>query len=78
MARASSGNQFWLAQLQGGSYDPKRVEATQSLVTDMTSITPQVLQATAAKYLRPEKDWTMAVLPKAAGAATAGSGGGAK
>jgi zinc protease len=66
MARASSGNQFWLAQLQGGSYDPKRVEATQSLVTDMTAITPEVLQATAAKYLRPDKDWTMAVMPKGA------------
>jgi zinc protease len=24
------------------------------------------LQATAAKYLRPEKDWTMAVVPAAA------------
>jgi len=70
MARASSGNQFWLAQLQGGSYDPKRVEATQSLVTDMTGITPEVLQATAAKYLRPDKDWTMAVMPKTAATAS--------
>ena len=71
MARASSGNQFWLLQTSGSTLDPARAEATRSLVTDMTSITPEVLQATAAKYLRPEKDWTMAVLPKSmAGTAT--------
>jgi zinc protease len=64
MARASSGNQFWLIQTQGGAYDPKRIEASQSLVGDMTSITPQSLQGTAAKYLRSDKDWTMVVLPK--------------
>ena len=68
MARASSGNQFWLLQTQGGAYDPKRIEASQSLVGDMTSITPETLQTTAAKYLRPDRDWTMAVLPKAAAA----------
>ena len=27
-------------------------------------VTPEVLRATAAKYLVPEKDWTLAVLPK--------------
>ncbi|KQT32487.1 peptidase M16 [Sphingomonas sp. Leaf412] len=65
MARASSGNQFWLLQTQGGAFDPARIEASQNLVGDMTSITPQSLQETAAKYLRPDRDWTMAVVPKA-------------
>ncbi|MEH3036948.1 MAG: insulinase family protein [Sphingomonas adhaesiva] len=64
MARASSGNQFWLIQTSGGTFDPQRIEASQSIVGDMTAITPASLQATAAKYLRPEKDWTMAVVPK--------------
>ncbi|MGJ3628187.1 insulinase family protein [Sphingomonas sp. MMS24-JH45] len=42
MARASSGNQFWLLQTQGATYDPQRIEASQSLVGDMTGIgTPQ-------------------------------------
>lgn len=68
MARASSGNQFWLLQTSGGTFDPKRIEASQSLVGDVTQITPASLQATAAKYLRPDKDWTMAVVPKGAGA----------
>lgn len=64
MARASSGNQFWLMQTSGGTFDPKRIEASQSLVSDMTGITPATLQAVAAKYLRPDKDWTMAVVPE--------------
>ncbi|MBB3349058.1 pitrilysin family protein [Sphingomonas sp. BK069] len=67
MARASSGNQFWLIQTSGGTFDPKRIEASQSLIGDMTGITPEALQASAAKYLRPDKDWTMAVVPRAAG-----------
>ena len=64
MARASSGNQFWLQQLSGATFDPARMDASRSLVSDMASITPAVLQATAAKYLRPEKDWTMAIVPR--------------
>ncbi len=68
MARASSGNQFWLLQTSGGTFDPKRIEASQTLVSDFTTITPASLQAAAAKYLKPEKDWTMAVVPKSAGA----------
>jgi zinc protease len=64
MARASSGNQFWLMQTSGGAFDPLRIEASRSLVSDMTGITPESLQATAAQYLRPDKDWTMTVLPK--------------
>ena len=64
LARVSSGNQFWLLMLSGGAYDPARVEATRNLVSDMASITPGRLQETAAKYLRPDRDWTMAVLPK--------------
>jgi zinc protease len=71
MARASSGNQFWLLQTTGGTFDPKRIEASQTLVSDFTTITPASLQAAAAKYLKPEKDWTMAVVPK--GAASVGA-----
>jgi zinc protease len=51
-------------QTSGGTFDPKRIEASQSLVSDMTGITPATMQAVAAKYLRPDKDWTMAVVPE--------------
>ncbi len=66
LARASSGNQFWLLQVSGGAYDANRLGGARTLVSDYMGITPQTLQATAAKYLRPEKDWTLAVQPKAA------------
>ncbi len=64
IVRASSGNQFWLQQLGGGAFDQKRVEATRALAQDFVSITPAQLQDVAKKYLRPDKDWTMAVVPK--------------
>ncbi|WP_375428239.1 M16 family metallopeptidase [uncultured Sphingomonas sp.] len=63
--RASSGNQFWLQQLGGGAFDPRRVDATKRIAEDYVTITPAQLQETAAKYLRPDRDWTFAVLPRA-------------
>lgn len=62
--RASTGNMFWMRQLGGATYDPRIVTATRSIPDDLLSVTPTTLQAVAAKYLRPDKDWTMAVLPR--------------
>ena len=62
--RASSGNQFWLRELAGGAFDPRRIAATERLGEDIRAITPASLQATAARYLRPERDWTLKVVPK--------------
>jgi len=70
LARASSGNQFWLQQMSGSTFDPKRLEASRDIVTDFTSITPELLRETAAKYLRPDTDWTLAVVPKTAATAS--------
>ena len=64
LERASTGNQFWMQLMAGSTYDPRRIDATRSLRADFVSITPGELQATAAKYLRPERDWTMAVVPR--------------
>ena len=69
--RASSGNQFWLQQLGGAAFDDRRVEAVKRIGQDYASVTPGQLQEVAAKYLRPERDWTLAVLPKGAGAGRA-------
>ncbi len=62
--RQSSGNQFWLRELAGGAFDPRRIAATERLGEDIRGITPEQLQATAAKYLRPERDWTLKVVPE--------------
>ena len=74
LARASSGNQFWLIQTSGGAFDPNRLAGARSLVSDYMTITPATLQATAAKYLQPSKDWTLVVMPKTPAPAAAASG----
>jgi len=66
--RASTGNGFWLNLLGGATYDPRRIDAARSIIVDYNSITAAELQAVAAKYLRPDKDWTMEVVPKAVAA----------
>jgi zinc protease len=66
--RSSTGNGFWLNLLAGATYDPRRVDAARSIVVDYNSITAADLQAVAAKYLRPEKDWAMEVVPKSVAA----------
>ncbi|MGY4396965.1 zinc protease [Sphingomonas sp. UYAg733] len=65
--RSSTGNQFWLNYLAGASYDERRITALRSLFIDLARVTSADIQATAQKYLRPDKDWTMAVVPKALG-----------
>ena len=74
VARLSTGNQFWLMQTQGGSFDPKRLAALDTIATDLTSITPAELQALAAAYLQPGKAWTMTVLPSNPAAAAPATG----
>ena len=65
--RAATSSLFWLRELSGGAYDERRLAATRTIGSDYGAVTPAVLQATAAKYLVPGKDWTMTVLPKGAG-----------
>jgi zinc protease len=64
LMRASTSSQFWLQQTGGGTLDPRRLSAVRTLATDLTTATPAGIQALAARYLRPESDWTFAVLPK--------------
>jgi zinc protease len=61
--RASTGNPFWMKLMEGGSFDPARIEGVNTLARDISYTTPAELQALAVKYLKPETDWTMVVLP---------------
>lgn len=64
IARASSGNVFWMQQLAGSSTDPRRLFAVQTLSSDYARMTPADLQATARRWLIPEKSFSMVVLPE--------------
>ena len=64
--RSATGNQYWLYQTSGGTYDQRRLDSARAVLSDFARMTPAELQALAAKYLKPEADWTMAVVPKAA------------
>ena len=65
LARMASGNLFWMQRLGGATYDPQRIEATKRLAQDFVSIGQADLQAVAARYLRPDTDWTLKVVPRA-------------
>ena len=64
IARASSGNSFWMSQLGGSSTDPRKIAALQTLSLDYAQITPTTLQATARRWLLPDKTFSMIVLPE--------------
>ncbi|SER92179.1 M16 family metallopeptidase [Sphingobium sp. YR768] len=64
LMRASTGNAFWMNQMEGATHDPRYVEAMKSMSPDMLSVTPEQLQALAAKYLVPAKSWSAIVLPE--------------
>ncbi|QDM40219.1 insulinase family protein [Altererythrobacter sp. TH136] len=64
ISRASTGNTFWLWQLEGASTDPQRVRLLRSLLNDYTQTTPQAMQALAAKYLTGRQPFRLAVIPQ--------------
>jgi zinc protease len=63
IARAASGNTFWLSQLSGITRDPRKEQTLVTLSTDYGRITPEELQATAKRWLVPGKEFRMTVLP---------------
>ncbi|MEH6791966.1 M16 family metallopeptidase [Parasphingorhabdus sp.] len=64
IARASSGNSFWMSQLEGATFNPRKFVALQSLLSDYTVITPEEVQALAVKYLDDSRKWKLVVLPE--------------
>lgn len=64
VSRASTGNNFWLNQMQGATRDPRRISALRTILPDYTVTTPEKMQALAAKYLLKDKAWSFVVLPE--------------
>jgi zinc protease len=74
VSRASTGNTFWLWQLEGASRDPRRIGYLRSLLNDYTQTTPQAMQALAAKYLAARQPFRLAVIPQGQALATTVTG----
>ncbi|EAQ30648.1 peptidase, M16 family protein [Erythrobacter sp. NAP1] len=62
--RASTGNQFWLYNLEGASRDPSRVELLRSLLSDYSQTTPQIMQFLADRYFANGAPLKLAVIPE--------------
>ncbi len=68
ISRIATGNTFWLNQLAGATQDKRRVTALRTLLSDYQRITPAELQAAAARWFVPAKEFRFAVLPEKAAA----------
>ncbi|MBB3981406.1 zinc protease [Sphingobium fontiphilum] len=64
LARVSTGNAFWMKQMEGATRDPRYVEAMQTMGRDLLNVSAADLQGLAAKYLAPGKSWSAVVLPE--------------
>ncbi|NCP12262.1 MAG: insulinase family protein [Sphingomonadales bacterium] len=61
--RASSGNVFFMNELEGATTDPRRVDVLRSYIVDTTSTTPADIQRLAQTYLAND-GYSLVVLPE--------------
>lgn len=73
--RASTGNQFWLYNLEGATQDPQRVVLLRSLLADYSQTSPQVMQFLADRYLAKASPFRLAIIPEGQALAEAPAGG---
>jgi zinc protease len=62
--RASTGNLFWLYQLEGATRDPRRISSLRTLPQDYSQTTPAKMQQMAQNYFGREPGWRLAILPE--------------
>ncbi len=75
VSRASTGNLFWLYELEGATVDNRRIPLLRYLLADYTEVPPAELQALAQKYFGSREGWKLAVIPQGQEVATAASAG---
>ena len=69
--RISSGNYFYLLELEGSTEDPRRMRALRGLIGDYARTTPEMMLALAQEYFGGKPSWRMAVIPEGQALATA-------
>lgn len=75
--RASTGNQFWLYNLEGATSDPQRVALLRTLLADYSQTSPQAMQLLADRYFAKSAPFRLAVIPEGQTLAQLPSGGAA-
>ena len=63
IARALTGNLYWMHLLEGASRDPRVVGAALSIETDAAAVTPGDIQALAQRYLVADRRWWLTIVP---------------
>ena len=64
ITRLSTGNGFYLDQLQGGATEPRKLADLRTILIDSASTTPEAMQALAKRYLKPDASWKLEVIPE--------------
>ncbi len=64
VARASTGNVYWMFLLEGATRDPRVAAAALSIQDDISAVTAADVQRLARQYLTPDRQWSLAILPK--------------
>lgn len=62
--RASTGNQFWLYNLEGATQDPQRVALLRTLLADYSQTSPEAMQFLAERYLANGDAFRLAIIPE--------------
>jgi len=62
--RASTGNLFWLYNLEGATRDPQRVARLRTLLADFSQTSPQIMQFLADRYFAKQRPLKLAVMPE--------------
>jgi zinc protease len=64
ITRLSTGNGFYLDQLQGGALEPRKIADLRSILIDSSTTTPAEMQDLAKRYLKPGVTWKLEVVPE--------------
>lgn len=64
ITRASTGNGFYMFQLEGAASDPRKIAAIRTILNDYSQTTPERMQALAQRYLVKDKSWRLEVVPE--------------
>lgn len=64
ITRASTGNGFYMFQLEGAANDPRKIAGIRTILNDYSQTTPERMQALAARYLTKDKSWRLEVVPE--------------